>query len=482
MPELEPPPKRALQPVPETFRRTGRYWYFVDNITREEGKQPSIRLWMALPQNRPGQKATIGQIVPEPIEILKDKATGNQVVFWQIKDLPEDGGSLVFSVDFEVENHAVTFSIDPAKVQRVDKSSEEYRLFTASAPWVEITPELAAEAKKIVGAETNPFLQAGLVYDWVLENMTYHYPDVHSRGVKAAFAQLKGDCGEFSHVFIAMMRSLGIPARSVVANWYQGSGHAWAEILLPPYGWVPVDTSGAQLVSTGLKGQMDETQIKKFMETRGIPSRDPRYLLGNLYPHRLEVFVGDYVTFTSKVPEGTRSFHFLQPGGSTGWPPAILLDGLSKKTVHGGFFFFGKKSRDRKAAEQRAQQTLAAAYLAAGLPEKAVVGLEKTLELKPDNATTQFLLGQTYFHLRRYNDAITFLQHSLAGKGGSTKASTDVWALILTGMCYDALGERDDAVTAYQKAIDSGVDFNGSLKTAKKFVATPFKHESKQAQ
>jgi hypothetical protein len=50
--------------------------------------------------------------------------------------------------------------------------------------------------------------------------------------------------------FSAMCRSLGIPARTT-GGWqlFTGNfnGHFWAEFYLPNYGWVPVDTSAAQI-------------------------------------------------------------------------------------------------------------------------------------------------------------------------------------------------------------------------------------------
>jgi len=487
-PRAASPRQRAEEP-PKVHARSGRYWLFVDNITHEpaSASQPSsgapaeragqtpraIRLWVALPLDRPGQKVKLGSITPAPTELLRDADTGNRVVYWEVKD-PPASGSLVFHYDFEVDNHAVLNHIDPDRVRRLPDGDPRLRRFTRSAPWVEVTPEIAARAREIVGSETNPYRQARLVFDWVVQNVTYDYPDVKSRGVKQAFARLRGDCGEFTHIFIAMMRALGVPARSVVAVWYQGGGHAWAEILLEPHGWVPVDTSGAQLVKNGLKGQMKPKQVRSFMKTRGIPTRDPRWLLGNLYPHRLEVFVGDHIAFRAARPGGTRTFHFLQPGGRAGWPMPYELVGLSNKTVLAGFYRFGPSARDEQAARAQALEELAPALLAAGLHERAVPGLQQRVRRKPADATALFQLGQACFNLKRYQEAIALLQRALDGKGGSTKPTLDVWALIIKGMCHDALGQREAALTCYRRAVKSGVDFAGAQKTARALIDKPF--------
>jgi len=451
-------------------RHEGRYWYVVDNIATQPGQPASVTLWAALPLERPGQHVSIGEIVPPPADIIEDPVAGNRVVLWVVNN-PLPGASLVFHYDFTVENTPVVFHIDPQKVQRAAADSPEARRFTVSEPWVEITPEIAKKAREIVGAETNPYRQGRLVFDWVVENLTYDYPDVLSRGVVKCFPRLRGDCGEFSHIYIAMMRSLGVPARGVAANWFQGGGHMWAEIFLPPYGWVPVDTSVAQLVKNGSKGQESPEQVKNFMVSRGFAGSDWAFLYGNLYPNRLEVFAGENIAIVSKKTGVSQTFNFMQPGGSNAWPFGIKLTGFAAKTVDAGFLVFGEKRADLATASELAEEHLAASYLEIGMLDKAMRGLENAVQKTPDDSQKLFLLGQAYFGLKRYQDAIPMMQRSIAGKGGSLKPTTDTWAHIFTGMCYDALHKPDLAVAEYDKALAVGADYGGSQAMAKKFRA-----------
>ena len=230
----------------------GRYWYFLDNIKVEEGKSPKILLWAALPIPHKGQSVKIGKIYPEPMELIHDSVNGNEIVFWQETKL-ENKEQMFFYCDFQVLPEKVETEIDHRNIVAYQKESVEYKRYIKSEPWLEITPEIREKAKELVDGETNPYFQAKKIFNWVVENMNYEYPDVKERGAKNSFKKLKGDCGEFSVVFTALCRAVGIPARTVTCIWFTGSGHQWAEILLPPYDWIPVDSSVAKMMIPGSK-------------------------------------------------------------------------------------------------------------------------------------------------------------------------------------------------------------------------------------
>ncbi len=464
-----------LPDLPGQERMRGRYWYVLEDIAydAESGESPQVRLWAALPVDRREQRVRIGAIQPDPTAILTEPENGNRIVYWEI-DAPAEGKALVFSYDFDVVVRSLLYDLDPEKALPVDPYSDQARLFTISEPWVEVTPAIEAMAREIVGDEVNPVLQARALFDWTVDEITYDYPGIADRGAEKSFERRKGDCGEFSRVFMAMARSLGIPARSVTANWLSSGGHAWAEVYLAPWGWVPVDTSVAQLVESGLNGQMGEEKIVDFLRTRGIPERERGWLFGNLYPRRLIVFVGDGVAFERADGE-TVAFQFMQPGGSAAHPPAIELQGLT--AVSTGFYLFGDEATDEGVAQSKAAVALGPSWLAAGDFDKAILALQLKLEEDPQHSTTLFQLGQALFNTGRFEESQASFEASLAGTGGSTKPTTDTWSHIFVGMCRDVAGDREGAVAAYEAAIATGADYNGSLDTAQGFVEEAFSVE-----
>ena len=63
-----------------------------------------------------------------------------------------------------------------------------------------------------------------------------------------ALAMGKGVCQDLAHIFVAAARAMGYPARYVsghlvrkASDAAQGAGHAWAEVLVPDYGWIAFD-------------------------------------------------------------------------------------------------------------------------------------------------------------------------------------------------------------------------------------------------
>ncbi len=58
-----------------------------------------------------------------------------------------------------------------------------------------------------------------------------------------------GKCDCISNVFVALCRSMGIPAMTVIGYMKDEGRHAWAAIYIPPYGWLEVDPTNQRFMS-----------------------------------------------------------------------------------------------------------------------------------------------------------------------------------------------------------------------------------------
>jgi transglutaminase-like putative cysteine protease len=110
--------------------------------------------------------------------------------------------------------------------------------------------------------------------------------------------------------FAALCRSVGIPARAT--GGYQlfpgmEGPHIWAELYLPNYGWVPVDTSVAQI--SKYLPELTDAERKAFKD----------YFFGSMDPYRWVIQKDMDYPFSPPAPEPTLLSVVLQL-------PAVLCD------------------------------------------------------------------------------------------------------------------------------------------------------------
>ena len=111
-------------------------------------------------------------------------------------------------------------------------------------------------------ADANPLTACHAMLTGLYERMTFD-PDVTHSHTDAihAFGISAGVCQDYSHIFLAAARDLGIPARYVSGHLVradglviQPAGHAWVEAYLPDLGWTGFDpTNGMSTTDAYLR-------------------------------------------------------------------------------------------------------------------------------------------------------------------------------------------------------------------------------------
>ena len=98
--------------------------------------------------------------------------------------------------------------------------------------------------------------------------------------------------------------------------------------------------------------------------------------------------------------------------------------------------------------------------------------LEEALKLDRSNSWIYYHLGLLHLEQRNYDPALDNFQAAL---DGNLKPSwIEAWARIKRGNAYDAKGDRARAVNEYNKAVESGIDYDNAQRVAKQFLATPY--------
>jgi tetratricopeptide (TPR) repeat protein len=113
-----------------------------------------------------------------------------------------------------------------------------------------------------------------------------------------------------------------------------------------------------------------------------------------------------------------------------------------------------------------------------GIYAEAQQQFEAALKLDRSNSWVYYNLGLLYFEQRNWQQALDNLDASL--NGNLKPAWIEVWAHIKRGNAYDAKGERNRAVGEYQKAVQSGIDYDNAQAVAKRYLATPYDPKAEQ--
>jgi len=213
------------------------------------------KLWMPVPREWDGVGMTDVQILeffPAPTDHYRDNA-GNEMVFWQIYDRSSNEYGMVF----EISVQPIVYDIDVNNIAEYDTESDLYQRYTTSSEWIQSdNPEITALAHEIVSGETNPYRQAQLLHKWVATNIS---GGEKARNALEVLHTRKCGCDGYSFLFVALLRALSIPARTV-KGWHtadqgvftNGSArtgsfhqHHWSELYLQGYGWLQDDTTGS---------------------------------------------------------------------------------------------------------------------------------------------------------------------------------------------------------------------------------------------
>ena len=207
---------------------------------------PTLLLWSA--QIRPFTNQRDINILfrdPAPTRQFVDSKNKNPILFWDLSSLLNENDSIIVRRRFNYicYDYRPAVSIDTITWDWHEIPDSIRTFYTKNEEFIQQTDSIKQTAIEITQKEKNVFKQARLLHHWLVKNMTYIYPP-KKRGAVAALRSMQGDCGQYADLFIALARSLEIPARlqaGFVFYKERISYHVWTEIYLPHYGWFPVD-------------------------------------------------------------------------------------------------------------------------------------------------------------------------------------------------------------------------------------------------
>jgi PKD repeat protein len=211
----------------------------------------------------------VGEISTEPGQ-FKEKSNENGDLFYRFY-LGEIKANETVSVkaNYQVIMSEFVLNENPEEIKAPEDENYDklVREYTKSEKSINSDSEaIKNKAADIVGQETDPLIVAEKLYNFVIDNMDYdweRYAASERENLKASelLDIKKGVCEDYSVLYAALCRAAGIPVKYIAglpvmsierdADDELESGHAWNEIYIKGYGWIPVDaTSEIPFLST----------------------------------------------------------------------------------------------------------------------------------------------------------------------------------------------------------------------------------------
>lgn len=180
-------------------------------------------------------------------------------------------------------------SFSPTVILRIDTTKRDWLMEPQSTPqqliaqnrgmycalqkYWEIDDEIIREMSERMAERTgDDESYTRLAFDIVRDTVKLKTHLDERRGAARAAREKEGDCDEHADLFIALLRTVKIPARRIVGHFYRGGEtdpepHAWSEVFLERKGWIPVD------VALGRFGMLSENYFSRIRE--GLVSERP---------------------------------------------------------------------------------------------------------------------------------------------------------------------------------------------------------------
>jgi len=203
----------------------------------------AARIWIPLAKTDSFQNVTIEELnIPMKWDKVQDRDYGNEIGVLSLQ--PSDSGKT-----FEVRYRVVRKEKAPYPARNTETAR-----YLRPEKLVPINETFKTLAEKAAAGKTDDLERAKALYNHVISRMRYDKSGTGWGRGDAVYAcdARTGNCSDFHAYFIALARSINIPARfaigaTIPADKNEGrieGYHCWAEFLADGQ-WVPVDISEA---------------------------------------------------------------------------------------------------------------------------------------------------------------------------------------------------------------------------------------------
>jgi hypothetical protein len=204
-----------------TISRQIQYSFTLQNKSHQVIKQ--AELWTFAPVKQTSSQQCLKLQSNYPYKLLTDNS-GNQVLYFTFENL-SPYGSRVVTIK---ANLLISTTAHPSASRPWPRDLNPQKYIEADHPAINRL------ARKLHAPDSSKTVEK--VFDWVAGNVSYSGYTGKDRGALYALEQRKGDCTEYSNLFVALCRANGIATRPIGGFVCPQSGllkardyHNWAE-------------------------------------------------------------------------------------------------------------------------------------------------------------------------------------------------------------------------------------------------------------
>jgi len=231
-------------------------------INEGPGNAEDVNLMVCLPKTTNHQKVLHTTYSIQPT-ITVDDVDNNLIGTFSIGRItPNEIKSI--EIEYDVVVRYDYFNID---VVTHDMPAGMNKFLQSTSDWEADDPLIRALAAQIEENTTTILEKVRSIIQWIINNIQYT-EQLEEHSALWALKNRRGDCTEFSNLFVALSRAMGVPARGAFYFTYSEEikgklvegYHRIAEVYLPNVGWAPVDLTW----KGGLFGELPDGHIYVF--------------------------------------------------------------------------------------------------------------------------------------------------------------------------------------------------------------------------
>lgn len=220
-------------------------------VVKNTGNHTINDLWVFIPEIQdypPYQVVSINSVSPSTY--TKEISSSGVPTFKFVIEKIKPGEQRKLLINADVTLWEVIFNVNQEEAKNPDESMSQYLLLDG---YFNTNSEALKEKCRKFCQEKNPYKRAFYIYEYIISG-TFSFSDsANGLGVDSSFEKKHLNCSDAALLYLVMCRLCGIPSRYIGGIFYSSSKkwypllHAWVEIYIPPFGWLPVDPTLGRL-------------------------------------------------------------------------------------------------------------------------------------------------------------------------------------------------------------------------------------------